>query len=209
MGERTRWSIVKGLPPEQAQAAIAEALAALPGPPPATPPRSTWQPTRGAREVFGVCRGDTLTLCDDAWTLAQEIASRRGLFELELRVQEGDHWDFTLFRGREVVADFSTRVSYFDDDPRIGRPWKLGMPHAFAAAWGIPLDRVAPYLVDWDALPAPRLATPASRVPSGDWREVLDFMDLIGAASPYGHPDRFNIQMPVWTMAPVHPGKSR
>src|SRR5262245_35144477 len=156
MGERTRWSIVKGIPAAEVHAAIDAALAVLPGPPPAVPRSADWKWTLGGREVQGVCTGEVLVLCDDAWELAQEIAVQRGLHELELRVQEGDHWDFTLCRGRDVVADFSTRVGYFDDGPSVPRPWKCGSLRVFVEAWGVSPDVVAPYLVDWDSLPAPR-----------------------------------------------------
>ena len=202
MGERTRWSIVKGIPADEAVAAIDAALPVLPGPPPATPKNSSYRHIRGTREVLGVCEGDVLTLCDDAWRLAQEIAVQRGLFEIELRAQEGDHWDFTLFRGREVLVDFSTRVGYFDENRNTPRPWKLGSPRVLAEAWGVPLPAIVPYLVDWDALPAPRRVTPTSRFASGDWRELFDFMSLLGAAPPYERPDRFRLEVPFWKYDP-------
>lgn len=196
MGERNSWSILKGLAPAEARAAIDEAVAALPGPRPATLASSRTE--LSTRTLWAVCGRDTLTLCDDAWRLAQEIAAQRGLVEMELRIQEGDHWDFTLCRGRTVIADFSTRASYFDDPPSGPRPWKRGDAAVFIGAWGAAAGDVLPYLVDWDSLKRPRLATPRSRRPSGDIWEVLDFMVALGAANPSDHPERFEVRVPEW-----------
>lgn len=202
MGERTRYSIVKGIAAEEARGAIDEALTALPGPRPLTLSEATWQPIRSTRELTAVCAGGALVMHDDAWLLAEQIAVRHGLLHLELRAQEGDHWDFSLFRGRELIADFNTRVGYFESDPRVPRPWKRGTTETFAAAWNVPAGAIAPYLVDWDALQEPRRATPTSRSGSGDWCEIFDFMAAIGVPSPDAHPDSFSVRMPVWRMMP-------
>ncbi len=122
-------------------------------------------------------------------------------------MQEGDHWDFTLQRGDQMLANFSTRVRYFNDSRKVGRPWKQGDLQTFADAWGIDPRLVAPYLFDWDRrrTPAewllrhkPRRSMPDDKFCIGDVLQILDFMRVIGIAEPFGHPDRFELTIPVW-----------
>lgn len=134
MGVRTVYSVVKPLPPAAVREALDEVIAALPGPPPRESKWSDYHYAPGSRELVAVSGADSLTLSDGAWQVARAIAVPRRLLAMELRVQEGNHWDFTLYRGEEVIADFSTPVGYWDNDPASPRPWKAGLPTACRAA---------------------------------------------------------------------------
>jgi hypothetical protein len=117
---------------------------------------------------------------------------------LELRVQESDHWDLTAYYRGEVVADFSTRVGYFDPDPTTPRPWKKGDAGAFCKCWNLPLEQVQPYLIDWDSRPTGKLARDGDNWPNGDWRQVFDFMRVLKVADPGGHPVQFKFNAQGW-----------
>lgn len=198
MAERNRYSLIKGIAPERSKELIARAAGSLPGPPPRESKWSDWTYLRGTRSVEAVATSDTLTLFDDAWQLAVEIAKLANCPHLELRVQEGEHWDFTLFQNGAVVADFSTDVAYFNADPSAPRPWKAGNAELFAAAWKVPIDRVLPYLIDWGQQSQPTIAVPGDRFPTHDWCQVFDFLKTLGIDDPHSHPSRFEFEIPAW-----------
>ena len=195
----TVYSAIKGVDSDRARSAIEEALTVLPG---KAPQHSRWddyQHTVRMQPMVGVVSNGVLCLADNAWMLAFEIARRLNAVHMELRVQEGDHWDFSLYRAGTLLADFSTRVGAFHEDPEVPRPWKAGDIHAFADAWDISVDRIAPYLIDWDAQSQPSWAMQGDKYPTGDWCQILDFMQTIGVIPPHGHPDRFEFEVPRWT----------
>lgn len=199
MGNCTVYSVIKGVDSDQVQSLINEASTVLPG---KKPQQSRWSDevwAAGKRPMVGICSNGVLCIADNAWVLAFEIARRLNAVHMELRVQEGDHWDFSLYRSGAVIADFSTRVGAFNDDPDAPRPWKSGDIDAFADAWDVPVDRIAPYLIDWDAQSQPQWVVPGDRFQTGDWCQILDFMQAIGVTPPHGHPDRFEFEVPRWT----------
>ncbi len=164
MGMRFVYSVLKGVPPARLAELIAEGSKALPGP---KTLRSNWgdyPSVPDMRSVSAVAEGDTVTLSPDAWRLATEIARLTGAPHLELRVQEGNHWDFTLYHRGAIIADFSTNVAYWNDDPAAPRPWKKGTARDFADVWGVPLERVKPYLIDWGSLHERRWVCPRGQV---------------------------------------------
>mgnify|MGYP007073184576 CR=1 FL=1 len=198
MSTRVRYSIVKGVPADDVRALIDDAITQFPGPRPRSSRWSDFQPAVQPSEKIALMCGETLVLADDAWKLARAIANRLETPYLELRVQEGDHWDFTLMHADEIIADFSTRVSYFNDDESAPRPWKRGSGEAFCSRWGVSLERVDPCLVDWDALEEPRKTGPADAYATGGWEQIIDFMRVLGVENPYGHPDSFPVVVPMW-----------
>ena len=136
MGLRTVYSILKGIERDDVRAAIDEAIAVMPPPKQKSTAWSDYPYVVAPRSVVAAHEHDVLVFSDQAWILASEIAARRNLVWMELRAQEGDHWDFTLHTGRELVADFSTFVGAFEDDPDAPRPWKAGGLAGFAGVAG-------------------------------------------------------------------------
>lgn len=203
MSVRTRYSIVKGVHQEIAHQAIADATKLFPGDPPRHSKWSDWTYVVVPKSFDAFVSADMLVITDDAWPVAEAIARIVDAPHLELRVQESDHWDFSLFHHDALIADFSTRVAYFDDDPTSPRPWKLGSAEAFANAWGIPQDKILRYLVDWNALPSPRVCREGDKYPTGDWRQVFDFMTALGINQPDDRRDSFAFAVPSWETAHV------
>jgi hypothetical protein len=195
---RIIYSIVKGVDAASTRPALTEAASALPGP---APDNSRWSDhayVHGEREMVGVVHGDTLCISDNAHQLAGEIARRTGALHMELRIQEGDHWDFSLYQANQLIADFSTRVGAWEPDSTAPRPWKRGSLETFARAWGVEPNAVEPYLIDWDALREPIYVEQGNEFRTHDWRQVLDFMRVIGVAAPDSHPERFLFSVPAW-----------
>ncbi len=136
--------------------------------------------------------------------LAKQIGLLTGTPHLELRVQESVHWDFTLYQGGEVIADFSTRVNYFNPDPELSPPWKKGDAATFEKYSNVPTKTVSPYLIDWDSVNSPGYAVAGDRYRLGNWCQIVDFMRCaIGVADPLDHPSRFEFDVPSWTTAYV------
>jgi hypothetical protein len=196
MGLRTIFTVIKPLAPDQLKPWLAEAVAAMPGP--ERGPGYSAKP----KDYCALHVRDTLVLTDDAWCLAESAAARQNLLHLELRAQEGDHWDFTLTRAGSIIADFSTCVKYFDERRNPPRPWKHGDLAAFASAWGVDPNVVGPYLIDWGLRRKPTRVRPTDRCETGDVYQLFDFMPLLGVSPPQGHPDRFAITAPTWTWSP-------
>lgn len=198
MSHRITYSVIRGVEPSRAKHVLAEAAKSLPG---SSPQNSKWSDfpyVVASKKIVALAVPDALVLTSDAWPLAQEVARLVDEPHLELRIQEGDHWDFTLFHRTQVIADFSTRVSYFNSDSAVSRPWKQGSAETFASAWNVPLARVAPYLSDWDSLTAPAFAAEGDSYPSGEYWQILDFMRAMGVDDPGNHPQHFECDMPTW-----------
>src|ERR1051325_1572662 len=192
MGLRLRLTILKPLPADQVHPFLAEAIASMPGP--SRGPGYAAVPAK----YFVHHSQDTLTLSDDACTLVHSTAARRNLLHLELRAQEGDHWDFTLERAGVIIADFSTCVKYFDDRRNPPRPWKQGSLAAFASAWGVNPDVVGPYLFDWGLRRKYFKVRPTDRYEAGDVNQMFDFAPLLGVQQPMAQADHLVITAPTW-----------
>lgn len=198
MSVRTRYSVIKGVNQEIAKRAIADAIKLFPGNPPRNSQWSDWTHVVRLRAFDAFVSADVLVITDDAWPVAKEIARIVDAPHLELRVQESDHWDFTLYHHGAVIADFSTRVAYFNDDPAASQPWKTGSAEDFSNAWGISKDKILPYLLDWNALASSRICREGDEYPTGDWRQVFDFMSALGIDQPGNNPNTVTFSVPTW-----------
>lgn len=203
MSVRTRYSIVKGVSEERAKRAIAEAAELFPGNPPRHSKWSDWTYVVTPKTFEAFVSDNLLVIADDAWLVAKEIARIIDAPHLELRVQESDHWDFSLYDQGSLIADFSTRVTYFDEDPNAPRPWKMGSVWAFSKAWDVPEERLAPYLMDWDTVGSSDYAHKGDKYQTGDWRQVFDFMRALGIDEPASSSKSFAFSVPSWGRARI------
>lgn len=210
MGGSVTFSVLRGIPqeaiPDQAIRAADEWMAS----PPKCSRWSDYQYEPALARVVAAWSEDVLVMMDlstlmqpVSWRIAQAISRIYSCPWMELRQQEGDHWDFTLWRrSGDLVADFSTRVAAFDYENARPRPWKAGGPRAVAEIWGVPLAHIKRYLVDWDALPTAAIGTEKAYESDshcyGDCDQLHDFMRAIGAIYPYGKPDQIEFEAPSW-----------
>lgn len=210
MGGRVCFSVLRGVPLDDFPATAIDAARELMRTP---PQQSKWTdhpyeptPTKfvslWSNDILTMSVWSSLIVPDSAWPMAQALSRKYECPWMELRQQEGDHWDFGLWRAGEPVADFSTRVAAFDYEGVQPRPWKSGDPEVVAQTWGAPLARIERYLVDWDSLPRSVLGVEKAYETDsfcyGDCDQLYDFMRAIGACAPCGHPERIEFEAPTW-----------
>lgn len=114
---------------------------------------------------------------------------------MEARIQEGSHWDYSLYRGLQHLDQFSTYPQYWDDeeDP-IGTLYASGWPEMLALVFGVPRERFERYLrqwySDWDEdeeefrTKLEGKAYPEDKNPYGSYEQLWDFLDSLGIHDP-------------------------
>jgi hypothetical protein len=136
---------------------------------------------------------DIFNESDRGYLLMSRLSTLLNAYMFNLRVQEGSHWDFTLFRGSKVIDDFSTLPQYWDPDDVRLQEAKKGHPEVVAKAWGIPFERVAKYMVNWGYIEPDEdgpyqillrdKAYETDKYNYGDIWQSLDFLHAIGGNS--------------------------
>jgi hypothetical protein len=99
---------------------------------------------RDVHTVYLPCQAIDFTFCE-------EVGRRLGVPWIELRIQEGSLWDYAVYRGAECLDTFSVCPQYWDGgeaDAETLEQWR-GKPEILAAAWGLPVERIRNYLVNW------------------------------------------------------------
>jgi hypothetical protein len=76
------------------------------------------------------------------------IAMRLNAVWMELRIQEGSLWDYSLYRGDTHLHNFSTLPTYWNTDRAFVRSQR-GDVDQLVAVWGCDKNRVANYLRQW------------------------------------------------------------
>jgi hypothetical protein len=74
---------------------------------------------------------------------------------IELRMQEGHHWDYWLFVGDEIADKFSTCPQYWDGEetPQSYIDEQRGNPELLASLWRTPVERIERYFMQWGYVP--------------------------------------------------------
>lgn len=129
--------------------------------------------------------------------IASGIAKRRGIPWMELRIQEGALWDYSLFDGSNFVHKFSTLPEYWDDEPSFIKA-SQGNPKELARLWKVPLSTIENYLRHWgyildeeDGSYEIKLrgkAYPADQFEYGQIWQMTDFLRALGVQYPGGGP---------------------
>jgi len=132
------------------------------------------------------------------WDTLETISEALGAPMMELRIQEEALWDYSLHRGVECVDTFSTLPQYWEypDEPdeKDLRKW-AGKPRLLAELWGVPVDRIERYFVNWGMEDDPNdsgvfhtvmrgKAYPTDQHPYGQCRQMFDFLKALGGAIP-------------------------
>ena len=126
----------------------------------------------------------------------QELGRRLRLPWLEIRIQDGSIWTYTLYRGKEVLDTFSVCPQYWDADqtaPAELEEWQ-GKPDVLSKAWNLPIERVEKYLVNWGYRDQPDSnffefrrtgkAYPTDEHPYGDYEQFFDVLKVLGGVEP-------------------------
>jgi hypothetical protein len=120
---------------------------------------------------------------------------------IEARIQEGSHWDYSLYAGGEHLDTFSTLPEYWvdmtslDADDQELLNSRRGRPDLLAKAWNVPQSRIENYLKGWgwnvpegeegiyETLLRGR-AYPDDAYEYGDIWQLYDFVRTLGALDP-------------------------
>ncbi len=119
--------------------------------------------------------------------VAKLVGSRLNVPWIVARVQEGNHWDYSLFSAAEYIHSFSTRATYWGK-----RAYGVSAARAAAARlaleWGIETRTIERYHRPWDAPPWRRIralrrrgrAYAHDKSEYGDIWQLLDFIRALG-----------------------------
>ena len=145
---------------------------------------SDWVSVPGDIEYFYYHQNEMLVIYDGAFDIASKISCSLNLPHLELRIQEGDHWDLSLYKNNELVADFSVKKSYFNSNLSDKNPWKYGSYDEFIKIWGETNRDLSKYFVDWTSVNEDYKCYDTDRHNVNDYLQIYDLMDGFGISLP-------------------------
>ena len=132
------------------------------------------------------------------YLMSKAVAQSLGCVWIQVRVQEGTLWDYSLYRGGELIDNYSSYPEYWDIEP--DPEWlqqQRGSPRVLSEAWGVPQPRIERYLIQWKMGPLPghdpddsycldkSKAYPEDQHPYGEWLQMYDFMRALGIPDPH------------------------
>jgi hypothetical protein len=150
MGTSLQLRVYRSDSTEAFREAVVQAAATLHG-------SLTWaQSGRGPADLRLSSKGCTHTLYIPYQALSfpfcQEIGCILDAPWIEIRIQEGSLWDYTLYRGAECVDRFSVAPEYWLEPKAITEDYlreQRGNPQKLSTLWDIPVERIERYLVSW------------------------------------------------------------
>ena len=80
--------------------------------------------------------------------IARAIGRRLSIPWINVRIQEGALWDYSLYRGESHLDNFSTLPEYWDDAPE-STDRQRGNAQLLADTWSISPYQIERYLVSW------------------------------------------------------------
>lgn len=191
MGERVTIQIFRGMSGPSFRTAWTTAVAKLGGgvqwdcaP---DSPQSSFRSIQGDRVTTVLLYGGRFRLCS-AFALANDLPW------MELRIQEGSLWDYTLLHGDQVVDQFSTLPEYWDPDDTVTCDANRGDASLLTRLWDVPLERIERYLEPWGYRELDEgtfdttrrgKAYPDDQHEYGDIWQMLDFLNALGGDYPH------------------------
>lgn len=125
--------------------------------------------------------------CDGDFFFFRQLAMELGGVWLEARIQEGSHWDYTLYYPGRPLDEFSTLPQYWDDDELLALS-KQGRPELLAKAWNVPRDTIDRYIRQWGMRQIDEdtyetilkgKAYPTDRFEYGQYDQLFDFLEKL------------------------------
>lgn len=128
------------------------------------------------------------------YQIAIALGQNLGIPWINVRIQEGSLWDYSLYQGSENLDNFSTMPEYWEDDPEFLASWR-GQAAILSKAWSIEKSHVENYLRPWYGgvdeddciVHNPELAGrayPDDQFEYGDIWQMTDFLRALGAHDP-------------------------
>jgi hypothetical protein len=130
--------------------------------------------------------------------VAKAIGAELGIPWINVRIQEGSLWDYSLFEGETLIDNFSTLPEYWGN----GSEWdatQRGNPRSLARVWRIDQESIENYLRPWGFAVDEEEGTfnttlrgkayPSDQCEYGDIWQMTDFLRALGAHDPnFGEP---------------------
>ncbi|QDU63694.1 hypothetical protein Pan216_45750 [Planctomycetes bacterium Pan216] len=112
-----------------------------------------WKAGKGSPGVYlGLYHNDTthsaIVYQEPASWFFDKVGGRLDIPWMELRGQEGSHWDYSLMKGSESLGAYSSYPQYWDDDPEFVKSHE-GDPELLAKLWDVPLEKIDRYHLQW------------------------------------------------------------
>jgi hypothetical protein len=129
--------------------------------------------------------------------IAKRIGSRLAIPWINIRIQEGSLWDYSLFHGEPHLDNFSTLPEYWEEDDQEWLATQRGKLDVLARTWQVEESAIANYLKSWgyeligDAFRTTLRgkAYENDRHEYGDIWQMTDFLRALGAHDPnWGEP---------------------
>jgi hypothetical protein len=113
---------------------------------------------------------------------------------IQLRIQDGTLWDYSLYSAGKHLSNFSTLPEYWGEDDEWNQTQR-GDPQLLATIWGIDRHRIERYLLPWGFQLREEAGTfettrkgkayDEDKYPYGDIWQMHDFLRAIGGIDPY------------------------
>lgn len=125
--------------------------------------------------------------------IAKSIGVRLGIPWINVRIQQGALWDYSLYQADSHLDNFSTLPEYWESDP-IWLATQRGNPGLLAATWSIEQAAIERYLQPWGykvkratgefRTTLRGKAYPNDSFEHGDIWQMTDFLRALGAHDP-------------------------
>lgn len=116
---------------------------------------------------------------------------------IELRIQEGAIWDYSLYRGVDLLDEFSVCPQFWEgpDIEQATLQRFMGNSHLLASVWQIPVKQIDQYIVNWGFsydvddvgvfhYERSGLAYPDDKHRYGNYEQIFDFVKKLGGKEP-------------------------
>lgn len=184
MATYTTWNIFKGPSEQEFSNALNSAST-----------RSNWRlepdnPSASSYDRLRFASKNNVFLLEhwNGWPFFRELGLILDCPMMQLRLQEGMIWDYSLRKGEQDLDRYSVCPQYWGSDVN-PKKWK-GNPSVLASTWNIPVNSIERYFVQW---PLPWLpwskrtfkikgkAYPEDKSEYGDANQFFDFARALQA----------------------------
>jgi hypothetical protein len=191
MGERNSVFVFKGPTLEEFQTAFCEVVRQLGG-------RCVWDERPPAmKSLLLTSHKDRIHAAYIHWEeykIASALGKRMKIPWINVRIQEGSLWDYSLYQGSEKLDNFSTMPEYWDSNPEFLANWR-GNADVLANVWNIEKSRFENYMRPWYGgidedncivhnSELTGRAYPEDQFEFGDIWQMTDFLRALGAHDP-------------------------
>ncbi len=129
---------------------------------------------------------------DKGHEIASLVGKRLAIPWMNVRIQEGSLWDYSLYLAEEHLDNFSVHPEYWDDD-EAWQATQRGKPEVLAKVWKVDQSRIENYVKPWGRVVVDEgtyertrrgKAYPGDEFGYGEIWQMNDFLRALGAHDP-------------------------